>query len=115
MIFLSIADTLSDASELDRCLSEIAQGSAQALDELYKKTKTAVFAYSLSLLKNFHDAEDVAQDVFVTVYINAPAYSSVGKPMAWINAPTIWTATRRNAFLPNTPYRRKQSPKTSFL
>ncbi len=39
MIFLSIADTLSDASELDRCLSEIAQGSAQALDELYKKTK----------------------------------------------------------------------------
>lgn len=72
MIFLSIADTLSDASELDRCLSEIAQGSAQALDELYKKTKTAVFAYSLSLLKNFHDAEDVAQDVFVTVYINAP-------------------------------------------
>ena len=84
MIFLSIADKLSDASELDRCLSEIAQGSAQALDELYKKTKTAVFAYSLSLLKNFHDAEDVAQDVFVTVYINAPAYSSVGKPMAWI-------------------------------
>lgn len=84
MIFLSIADTPSDASELDRCLSEIAQGSAQALDELYKKTKTAVFAYSLSLLKNFHDAEDVAQDVFVTVYINAPAYSSAGKPMAWI-------------------------------
>ena len=84
MIFLSTMEVPSDASALDSCLSEIARGSAQALDELYYKTKTAVFGYSLSLLKNFHDAEDVTQDVFVTIYVNAPAYESAGKPLAWI-------------------------------
>ena len=84
MLFLSTTYIPSDNSALDRCISEIAKGSAEALDELYYLTKTAVFGYTLSLLKNFHDAEDVTQDVFVAVYVNAPAYASESKPMAWM-------------------------------
>lgn len=84
MIFLSAVSLPPENSVLDGCISEMAKGSAQALDALYERTRTAVFGLSLTLLKNFHDAEDVMQDAFVAVYVNAPAYVSEGKPLAWI-------------------------------
>lgn len=84
MIFLSVTSEPPAKEQLDGYISEIAKGSAQALEELYDKTRTAVFGLSLSLLKNFHDAEDVTQEAFVSIYVNAPAYVSEGKPLAWI-------------------------------
>lgn len=70
--------------ELDRCLDGITAGSAQALEELYRRTSAPVYAFALSLLKNAHDAEDVLQDTYLKIWGGAEDYRSFGKPMAWI-------------------------------
>ncbi len=80
----SLTGTASKDSILEDCIEEIAQGDRSALEVLYNKTKTSVFAYSLSLLKNSADAEDVMQDCYITIYNSADGYKAHGKPMAWI-------------------------------
>lgn len=72
------------ADELDRCLSGIVSGHAQALEDLYHHTSAAVYSFALSMLKNTHDAEDVLQDCYLNIYAGAESYRSSGKPMAWI-------------------------------
>lgn len=70
--------------ELDTLISRVAQHDTDALEEIYRQEKTSVFSYALSFLKNPHDAEDVLQDCFVSIYASADRYVSSGKPMAWI-------------------------------
>ena len=60
----------------------IAAGDTQALARLYKETKTAVFGFILSIVRNVHAAEDIMQDTYVKIYTSAPNYQSQGKPMA---------------------------------
>ena len=38
---------------------------AEALAELYQRTRTAVYGLALSYLRNAHDAQDLTQDVYV--------------------------------------------------
>lgn len=71
--------------ELERLLSGVAAGEHEALDALYRRTRTAVYAMALSYLKNAHDAQDLTQDVFVRVWERAEQYRG-GSPMAWILA-----------------------------
>lgn len=70
--------------ELERLLSEVADGNRDALAELYRHTRSAVYALALSMLKNPQDAQDVAQDAFVRIWDGAPQYRAMGSPMAWI-------------------------------
>lgn len=72
------------AAGLDRCLEGIAGHDPRALEELYRRTSAAVYAFALSILKNTHDAEDVLQDCYLKVWDGAADYRSAGKPMAWI-------------------------------
>ena len=69
---------------IDQYLFRIAAGDQNAFSALYRATKTSVYAYALSVLKNTQDAEDVLQDCFLHVYHAANTYQSCGKPMAWI-------------------------------
>lgn len=55
-----------------------------ALSDLYGRTRVAVYGFSLSYLKNGHDAEDITQDTFVQIWNHSSHYVSQGKPMAWI-------------------------------
>lgn len=70
--------------ELDRLLAAVARGDQDSLAELYHRTRAAVYAMALSILKNTHDAQDVTQDTFVRIWDSAPQYRSRGTPMAWI-------------------------------
>ncbi len=70
--------------ELDRLLVQVGGGDREALALLYDKARAAVYAMALSLLKDAHEAEDVAQDTFVKVWENAPGYRAQGSPMAWM-------------------------------
>lgn len=74
----------SGAEELDRCLARMSQGDTDALGRLYELTHEAVYGYALSLLKDPHEAEDVAQDTFVRAHLSAASYTSQGKPKAWL-------------------------------
>lgn len=69
---------------LEQHLADIAQGDKQALAQLYEATRSAVFGFALSILKNPHSAEDVLQDCFVRIFRSAASYRPEGKPMAWI-------------------------------
>ena len=69
---------------LETCIAQIAIGDKNALAELYGETKTAVYGFALSLLKNASDAEDVLQDTYVRIWTSAEGYTPMGKPMAWI-------------------------------
>ena len=74
----------TDGEELDRLLNGISAGDRECLERLYRATRTAVFSFALSILKNRHDAEDVLHDCYVAVWQSAGSYASHGKPLAWI-------------------------------
>lgn len=80
---------------LESYISQIAAGDKNALAELYGETKTAVYGFALSILKNASDAEDVLQDTYVRLWSSAESYSPMGKPMAWILTITKNLATSR--------------------
>lgn len=69
---------------LDKCIEETATGDMDGFKRLYTETKSSVYGFALSMLKNPDDAEDILQDCFVRVYGAAGNYKSQGKPLAWI-------------------------------
>ena len=73
-----------DRRELDRLLLQVGQGDREAFARLYGLTRGAVYALALSVLGDRHEAQDIAQDVFVKVWESAPTYRPQGSPMAWL-------------------------------
>ncbi len=71
-------------SLLEKCIKDISIGDKEALSTLYNHTKTSVYGFALSILKNIHEAEDVLQEVYIKIYENASFYQANGKPLAWI-------------------------------
>ena len=65
---------VEDRHELQRLLFRVADGEREALAELYRRTRTAVYGLALSYLKNAHDAQDLTQDVYVQVWDCAEQY-----------------------------------------
>ena len=69
---------------LDKFLKEIANGNKKALESLYNETKTAVYGYILSILKNKSLAEEALQDTYIKIWENSYLYKKQDKPLAWI-------------------------------
>lgn len=65
-------------------LRRISNGDKDAIGEIYDLTKSGVYGFILSILKNPSDAEDVLQDTYIKICSSADMYTSQGKPMAWI-------------------------------
>lgn len=76
-------ETLSEVS-LESLIAKIASGDRQAMSAIFGETKTAVYGFVLSILKNSNDAEDVLQETYVKIWSTAERYKPMGKPMAWI-------------------------------
>jgi len=70
--------------DLDALLQGISEGSQTALEQLYRYTRSSVYSFALSILKNTHDAEDVLHDCYIAVWHGAGNYRSQGKPLAWM-------------------------------
>ena len=73
-----------DRHELQQLLIHIAGGEREALAELYRRTRAAVYGLALSYLKNAQDAQDLTQDVYVQVWDCAAQYRSTGSPIGWL-------------------------------
>ena len=85
MIFLTVAEPAPGAdAALESCIARIAGGSQDALADLYGRTRSAIYGFALSILKNAHDAEDILHDAYLQVWNNAGGYRAQGKPMAWL-------------------------------
>ena len=69
---------------LDKLLKEIANGSKDALTSLYNETKTSLYGYILSILKNKTLSEEALQDTYRKIWENSYLYKSNDKPLAWI-------------------------------
>lgn len=74
----------NNSSLLEEYIERMIDRDKEALENLYELTKTSVYGFVLSLLKDKHEAEDVFQEVYIKIYENVELYQSKGKPMAWI-------------------------------
>ncbi len=77
-------DKRFDTQTLEVLINGIAKGNKDALSEFYILTKSSVYGFALSILKNAHDAEDAMHNCYVAIWQNAENYKPHGKPMAWV-------------------------------
>lgn len=73
-------------------LRKIAKGEEEALAALYKEIRKDIFAFALSILNNYHDAEDVMQEVFVKVKLQAEVCKDFENINGWLIRVTKNTA-----------------------
>ena len=59
-------------------------GDLEAWGEIVTRYKQAVFAVTLSILRNYADAEDAAQDAFIRAYENLNKYDLSRKFSTWL-------------------------------
>ena len=86
MLMTSEYAPAEERHRLQRMLLRVAEGEREALAELYRHTRAAVYGLALSYLKNAHDAQDLTQDVYVQVWDCAQQYRPTGSPMGWLLA-----------------------------
>jgi len=66
------------------CLQAIAQGSEAELEQLYNHYADRVYNTIISYTKNEEDAEELLQDVFVTVFNTAASFLFNSSVSTWI-------------------------------
>jgi RNA polymerase sigma-70 factor, ECF subfamily len=75
----------SDSRELRTLVIRAQTGEATALDELVRRIRPHVFRYVLARLVDRSSAEDVTQEVAMTVVSALPRYEDMGRPvLAWV-------------------------------
>jgi len=84
MLMVSDNKIRSQAKPAEELIHHIAADDKQALESLYLETKTAVYGFLLSIVRNRHTAEDLMQETYIQVYLSAANYQPQGKPMAWV-------------------------------
>lgn len=62
----------------------LSKGNELALRQLYGRYATKVYNTVLSYTKNEEDAEELLQDVFLTIYNSSQSYRSEAKVSTWI-------------------------------
>lgn len=74
-------------SELEALIARSALGDRAAFQALYEQTSPHVFACLLRLLRRRDAAEDVLQEVFVSVWRRAGDYRpDKGRPLTWLTS-----------------------------
>lgn len=69
---------------LNKLLIAIKNGDKSAFTKLYENTKRGVFAFIYSYLKNYADAEDAMQTVYVKIKSGINGYKEGTNARAWI-------------------------------
>ena len=65
-------------------LKDIAAGDAKALERLFVRARTRVFRFLMRLVRNQGIAEELLNEVFLSVWQNAHRYEGRSEPMTWI-------------------------------
>ena len=81
----------SDSDLVERVL----EGSLEHFDMLYESYFPRVYSFALKRLGDSGEAEDVAQDVFMTVLSALPSYQGQSSLLVWIFGITRNTVNRR--------------------
>lgn len=74
-------------AEIDQLLQQCARGDQRGFAELYRRTSPRLFALCLRMLRDRGVAEDVLQDIFVTVWRRAASFNPArGSAITWLIA-----------------------------
>lgn len=66
-------------------LEQISKRDPSALSELYVRHSTLLYSIIIRILKEKEEAEDILQEVFVTIWERAEMYDrNLGNPSAWL-------------------------------
>ncbi len=85
--------------EIDKLLLMLLDDDS-SFEKLYEQTRVIVFAYIMSLVKNYDDSKDILQETYIKIYKASSSYQSMSKPLAW-----IYTIARNECYL----YLRRQT------
>jgi RNA polymerase sigma factor (sigma-70 family) len=73
----------------ERLLLQISDGNKTAFEELYTMFKDKVYNTAISYLQNIEDAEEVTQDVFLSIFVSAHTFKRNSKVNTWIYSITV--------------------------
>ena len=76
--------TYAEDIRREELIRAVGQGDREAFYRLYQDTARPLYSYILSLTKSTHEAEDIMQEAFLTVWTKAAVYVPQGKPLAWM-------------------------------
>ena len=79
----------SAREDLESLLLGVAAEDSHSLEELYHRTRTAVYGLVLSYLKHPQDAEDVAQEVFEALLRSGKRFREPEHLRAWLLRVTV--------------------------
>ena len=80
-------DADATRSQLAAALARVASGDRAALRVVYQDTSAKLFGVCLRILKDRSEAEDVLQEVFVTVWRKAASFDpGKASPITWLVA-----------------------------
>jgi RNA polymerase sigma-70 factor (ECF subfamily) len=91
---VAAAKSMSAAEMLDsfgeaRLLARIAKKDAEAFAQFYDQTSGVLFSVAKSILLDATKAEDVLQEIYLTIWEKADVYDpALGKPISWAIALT---------------------------
>lgn len=90
VFFAAIAsDSYSNSADEIKLIERIQRKDTDAFEELYDLYKRPLFGLILSIVKNRKEAEDLLQEVFVTVWEKATAFNTEkGNVYSWLVALT---------------------------
>jgi RNA polymerase sigma-70 factor, ECF subfamily len=75
----------SGSEELTRLLRRMAAKDESAFEQLYLTTRRKIFSTVLLIVKRRHLAEEVVQEAYVRIWLNAARYKpSIASPMVWM-------------------------------
>lgn len=74
-----------ESTELERLLLRMAGGDEPAFEKLHAATRRKLFSTVLTVVRRRHLAEEIVQEAYVRIWLNASAYrSALGSPMLWM-------------------------------
>jgi RNA polymerase sigma-70 factor (ECF subfamily) len=80
-------DAVATRSQLAAALARVATGDRAALRIVYQDTSAKLFGVCLRILNDRSEAEDVLQDVYVTVWRKAASFDPAkASPITWLVA-----------------------------
>lgn len=81
--------TINQATPDEELLRWIRKGDEPALEELLRRHQGKIYGLSVRMLRNSHDAEEVLQDVALTIFQKAGTFQGRAAVSSWIYRITV--------------------------
>lgn len=72
-------------SDIEKYVDDAINGDSEAFARLYELSKQQVYFTCLKFLKNEHDAQDITQEVYITVMKKLPTLTDKASFQPWVN------------------------------